>query len=93
MLFYSSLLKIKPVGSIPAKAKNHKTVKYIKTQDLENNLLKVYMRKKKTQINLLSLKDYLGDRKWEQLSEEEQLEICQKMLKALFPQSQDSKKN
>ena len=51
------------------------------------------MRKKKTQINLLSLKDYLGDRKWEQLSEEEQLEISHKILEALFPDSQDSKKN
>ncbi len=51
------------------------------------------MRKKKTQINLLSLKDYLGGRDFRELSEEEQLEICQKMLKALFPDSQDSKKN
>ena len=93
MLFYSSLLKIKPVELIPAKAKNHKTAKYIKTQDLGNNLLNVYMRKKKTQINLLSLRDYLGDREWEQLSEKERKEICQKMLEALFPQSQDSKKN
>ena len=93
MLFYSSLLKIKPVELIPAKAKNHKTAKYTKIQVLGNNLLKVYMRKKKTQINLLSLQDYLGDRKWEQLSEEERDEICQKMLEALFPQSQDSKKN
>ncbi|HPD08013.1 MAG TPA: hypothetical protein P5194_02315 [Patescibacteria group bacterium] len=51
------------------------------------------MRKKKTQVNLLSLKDYLGDREWEQLSQEEQKEICQKILEALFPESQDSKKN
>ncbi|HOE80944.1 MAG TPA: hypothetical protein PLA38_01670 [bacterium] len=51
------------------------------------------MRKKKTQVNLLSLKDYLGDREWEQLSQEERKEICQKILEALFPESQDSKKN
>ena len=42
MLFYSSLLKIKPIESIPAKAKNHKTAKYTKIQDLGNNLPKVY---------------------------------------------------
>ncbi len=44
-----------------------------------------YMKKQKNQVNLVSLKDYLGGRDFRELSEEEQLEICRKMLKALFP--------
>jgi len=52
--------------------------------------IKKYMDiQKKQQINMISLKDYLRGRKYSQLPKEEQLEIAQKILMALFPESQN----
>jgi hypothetical protein len=38
------------------------------------------MKKKKTQINLLSLKDYLGNKDFRKMTEQEKLEVCRKIL-------------
>jgi hypothetical protein len=48
------------------------------------------MDKQKTQINLLSLKDYVGNRDFRKMEESERLEICQRILEDLFPKSQNT---
>ncbi|HNW09300.1 MAG TPA: hypothetical protein PK619_01880 [bacterium] len=46
--------------------------------------------KSKTQLNLVSLGDYLKGRDFRQLSEEERLEICGEILKKISPNSQNT---
>jgi hypothetical protein len=48
------------------------------------------MDKQKTQINLLSLKDYIGDKDFRKMDKQEQLEICQRIREDLFPKSQNT---
>lgn len=44
---------------------------------------------KKPSLNLVSLPELLKDRKWEDLSNEEKEEISVKILKAMFPESEN----
>ncbi|MFA5211315.1 MAG: hypothetical protein WC414_02305 [Patescibacteria group bacterium] len=53
-----------------------------KIENLEN---KMTSNKEKTEINLVSLQNYLQGRKWEELTKEEQLNISGEILKMIFP--------
>lgn len=43
------------------------------------------MKKKKTELNLVNLRESLNGKKWGDLSKEEQLEISQQLVDKLFP--------